>query len=174
MVFKASKWYQRPLCCGNTLLREALHDELAPRVLSLASGENPGTKVWIWQDKRARWARSDIGWRVRRQSRLLPKTFFLFTESFDRGCTSRDFFNTDNFIIPHLIQIYLLVKNVWKQNLFLSIFLFYELLENWKFYTGKKWIGLKGKEGKKQKKDFVVGRIRTCAGRPQWISSPSP
>ena len=21
---------------------------------------------------------------------------------------------------------------------------------------------------------FVVGRIRTCAGRPQWISSPSP
>ena len=23
-------------------------------------------------------------------------------------------------------------------------------------------------------KYFVVGRIRTCAGRPQWISSPSP
>ena len=24
------------------------------------------------------------------------------------------------------------------------------------------------------KKFIVVGRIRTCAGRPQWISSPSP
>ena len=24
------------------------------------------------------------------------------------------------------------------------------------------------------KKIIVVGRIRTCAGRPQWISSPSP
>ena len=27
---------------------------LAPRVLSLASGENPGTEEWIWQDKQAR------------------------------------------------------------------------------------------------------------------------
>ena len=27
---------------------------LAPRVLSLASGENPGTEDWIWQDKQAR------------------------------------------------------------------------------------------------------------------------
>ena len=27
---------------------------------------------------------------------------------------------------------------------------------------------------KKKKSDYVAGRIRTCAGRPQWISSPSP
>ena len=29
-------------------------------------------------------------------------------------------------------------------------------------------------ERKRKEKDYVVGRIRTCAGRPQWISSPSP
>ena len=29
-------------------------------------------------------------------------------------------------------------------------------------------------EKKKKKKDYVAGRIRTCAGRPQWISRPSP
>ena len=28
--------------------------------------------------------------------------------------------------------------------------------------------------GKKKEKRYVAGRIRTCAGRPQWISSPSP
>ena len=30
------------------------------------------------------------------------------------------------------------------------------------------------KKEKRKKKNSVVGRIRTCAGRAQWISSPSP
>ena len=77
------------------VLRWALHDELAPRVLSLASGENPGTEVWIWQDKRARSDDESVDKVV-----LLPKTFFLFTERFDGGCTSPDFVNTDNFYYP--------------------------------------------------------------------------
>ena len=174
MVFKASKWYQRPLCCGNTLLREALHDELAPRVLSLASGENPGTKVWIWQDKRARWARSDIGWRVRRQSRLLPKTFFLFTESFDRGCTSRDFFNTDNFYYPTSYSNLPVSEKCMKTNFVFKYFSFLWTTRELKIlYWKKNGLVSKVKRGKKEKV-FVVGRIRTCAGRPQWISSPSP
>ena len=33
---------------------------------------------------------------------------------------------------------------------------------------------IKNKIEKKIKKSIAVGRIRTCAGRPQWISSPSP
>ena len=130
------------LCCG--LL--ALHDELAPRVLSLASGENPGTKVWIWQDKRARSDDESVDKVV-----YSPKHFFVLLRVLTEVVQVLIFWILTIFIIPHLIQIYLLVKNVWKQNLFLSIFLFYELLENWKFYTGKKWIGLKGKEGEKKK-----------------------
>ena len=169
MVFKASKWYQRPLCCGNTLLRWALHDELAPRVLSLASGENPGTKVWIWQDKRARSDDESVDKVV-----YSPKHFFFLLRVLTEVVQVLIFLILTIFIIPHLIQIYLLVKNVWKQILFLSIFLFYELLENWKFYIGKKnGLVSKVKRGEKEKV-FVVGRIRTCAGRPQWISSPSP
>ena len=33
---------------------------------------------------------------------------------------------------------------------------------------------LHGRDKRKRKKNLVVGRIRTCAGRAQWISSPSP
>ena len=40
-------------------------------------------------------------------------------------------------------------------------------------YWKKNGLVSKVKRGKKEN-IFVVGRIRTCAGRPQWISSPSP
>ena len=68
---------------------------LAPRVLSLASGENPGTKDWIWQDKRARTDDESVDKVITPQN-----IFFSFTKSFDGGCASPDFVDTDNFYYP--------------------------------------------------------------------------
>ena len=167
MVFKASKWYRRPLCCGNTVA-VSFTWWTSPQGSLSCLGREPWDQVWIWQDKRARSDDESVDKVV-----YSPKHFFFLLRVLTEVVHVLIFWILTIFIIPHLIQIYLLVKNVWKQHLFLSIFLFYELLENWKFYTGKIGLVSRVKRGEKEKL-FVVGRIRTCAGRPQWISSPSP